>query len=327
MSSGKKAGRPPKDLDFLIQQINRFDKKNQNICCLVGAGLSAAAGLPVFRGGASPPPSPQKTPKGWSYEEYLVDPTTVRAFVVAAVCGAQPAGPPVRPRSSSGHLAVAKIAHSIITTNVDELEVGDEVVRLHGSVVRGACRDCGEEESGGVWARRVAAHREELFFFEKREKELGFGGFFFDHWKCRKEKENGEWCEGTFDPLCVFYSSGKPKNRFTEITKETLNKAWEYVNKATILLVVGSSLLNVHFDEFLSHNESRTVKRIFVNIEGRELPLFRFLPKDFVLKGTCESILPLLTFMGASPGAKKKLPKQRGLVSGPPPCASLLCYS
>jgi hypothetical protein len=36
-------GRPPQELECLIQQINRQDRQKEKICCLVGAGLSGSA--------------------------------------------------------------------------------------------------------------------------------------------------------------------------------------------------------------------------------------------------------------------------------------------
>lgn len=100
------------------------------VVVLAGAGLSAASGIPTFRGAGGYYQGRDAASLA-SPEGFAVDPVLVwnwYAMRIRAVRAAEP---------NAGHRALARLGGVVLTSNVDDLldQVGVAAVRLHGNIL------------------------------------------------------------------------------------------------------------------------------------------------------------------------------------------------
>lgn len=131
-----------------IEQAREMIRGARRIVALTGAGMSAESGVPTFRGAEGLwkcyRPEDLATP-----EAFRRDPELVWEWYEwrrEIVRGSDP---------HAGHYALARLAKTVITQNVDGLHqrAGTQhVIELHGNIMETRCFACGAEVPGKVCA-------------------------------------------------------------------------------------------------------------------------------------------------------------------------------
>lgn len=204
------------------------------VVVLSGAGISTESGIPDYRGptGAARPASPM------TYRTFTGDPAARRRYWARSHLGW---GLIDRARPNAGHRAVAELERrgllaGIVTQNVDGLHQAGgarAVVDLHGRLDRVVCLDCGELSPRHQLAARLAAanagwQAEVTAVNPDGDVELAdahLDGF-------RVVACTG--CAGPLKPDVVFFGETVPAER--------VSRGYQLVERASALLVLGSSL-------------------------------------------------------------------------------------
>lgn len=228
-----------------------------DVVILSGAGLSTESGIPDYRG-----------PSGRARR---ADPMTFQTFVTQTgarqrywarshtgwrhITGALP---------NAGHHAVAELQRrgllaGIITQNVDGLHQAagaQGVVELHGSLHRVLCLACGERTSRtGLHSRLVAANPG----WDARGGEMNPDGDAvltaeqvrtFRVVSCAR-------CKGVLKPDVVFFGENVPQPRVRE--------SYALVERASALLVLGSSLAVMSGYRFVRHAAKLAIPVVIIN--------------------------------------------------------------
>ncbi len=190
--------------DDLMRRAARIIREADYLVALTGAGISAEAGIPTFRGkdGLWDKYRPEELATPWAFQR---DPLRVwrwYAWRIRLVFSAKP---------TVAHLVLAElerrgILKAVITQNVDGLHQragSRRVIELHGSLLRARCTVCGYE-----W--KITRPPE--------DKELPL--------RCPR-------CNGLARPGVVWF--GEP------LPADALAEAYREARKADVFLVVGTS--------------------------------------------------------------------------------------
>lgn len=222
-----------------MQAINKtkvlqtFLAKNQTLV-LSGAGISTDSGIPDYR-------SPERLAKKRNpirYQQFMKDAKARQRYWARSVVG-WPFVEEARPNQSHVALSVleqAGVITGVLTQNVDGLhqQAGSkDVLELHGRLRTVICLDCGQTEKRERLQRRMLFSNPD---FEQYQVELAPDGdadlpasliesFTIPVCLC---------CNGTLKPDVVFFGENVPGIR--------VDKAWDMLDEASALLVVGSSL-------------------------------------------------------------------------------------
>ncbi len=236
----------PNDLLPLIDLL-----RGEPIAVVTGAGLSAASGLPTYRGAAGE----WLHAKPIQHQEFLHSEAVRRRYWARSYVGWETLG---RAEPNPGHRALAALEQrgsvsAIITQNVDGLHQkagGTAVIELHGAINRVCCLSCHVTFSRALvqeWLRGsnpafpIAdapaiqrapdgdAHLDEALHADFRTPECPA-------------------CGGVLKPDVVFYGDGVPRERVAA--------AMRAVEESAALLVVGSSLMVYSGFRFARHAHS-----------------------------------------------------------------------
>jgi NAD-dependent SIR2 family protein deacetylase len=204
------------------------------VVVLSGAGLSTESGIPDYRGptGATRQASPM------TYLTFTGDPAARRRYWARSHLGW---GLIDRARPNAGHRAVAELERrgllaGIVTQNVDGLHQAGgarSVVDLHGRLDRVVCLDCGRlsprdlladrlATANAGWHARVTAVNPDGDVDLADEELAGFATV-----DCTD-------CAGLLKPDVVFFGETVPA--------DLVRRSYELVERASALLVLGSSL-------------------------------------------------------------------------------------
>ena len=191
-----------------IEKLKKWIDESENIVFFGGAGVSTESGIPDFRG---------EEGIFKTISEYGVRPETILSHsffeenkkIFFQYYKKHLLYPHVRPNSA--HYALEKLEtmgklKAVITQNIDDLhqKAGSKsVLELHGTLYRNYCIDCG------------------------CGYELSYVMASGDITACNK-------CGGVVRPDVVLYEEG--------LNQEIINKAIEYISKADMLIVGGTSL-------------------------------------------------------------------------------------
>lgn len=201
---------------------------------LTGAGCSTESGIPDYRG----PQTRHKKRNPIQYKEFISSEYTRKRYWSRSVIGwkrIEQANP------NPAHEAIAALEQmgyttGIITQNVDRLhhKAGNtHVVELHGALAEVICLDCNNLEQRSTFQHRLSSLNpdwkgEIKDFAPDGDAEVDESQTqFFRVPACAL-------CDGVLKPNVVFFGENVPKRR--------VDTAWEMLDAADLLLVVGSSL-------------------------------------------------------------------------------------
>jgi NAD-dependent SIR2 family protein deacetylase len=238
----------------------------RRLALLTGAGASTESGIPDYRG----PGTRARARNPIQYRQFLGDPLMRRRYWARSVLG-WPRMADARPNPGHGALVElerAGIVSGIVTQNVDRLHSAagsQRVVELHGALAEVICLGCRRVES--------RAHLQEQLL------ELNPG------WLTRPVEyaPDGDAelpselvqdfrivdcpsCGGVLKPHVVFFGEAVPKDRVAA--------AYEVLDSAAALVVVGSSLTVWSGFRFVRYANERGLPIVVVNLsETRADPL------------------------------------------------------
>jgi NAD+-dependent protein deacetylase sirtuin 4 len=232
--------------------------RGRRVAALTGAGCSTESGIPDYRG----PGTRRRARDAIQYRAFLRDAETRRRYWARSLVG----WPRVRDAlPNAGHVALAELERrgtlaGLITQNVDRLHhmAGSRsVIELHGALAEARCLDCGRLEARGGLQERILALNPG---FPERcaalrpdgDAELPEGlvrGF-------RVPSCTG--CDGTLKPNVVFFGENVPRH--------VVNAAFQMVDAADVLLVVGSSLMVFSGLRFVRRAAERGLPVAIVNL-------------------------------------------------------------
>ena len=223
---------------------------------LTGAGLSTDSGIPDYRG----PTSVRATPM--QFQEFVGSVEAQRRYWARSYLGwrrisqAQP---------NAGHRALVELEgaglQGVLTQNVDGLHAAagsERVIDLHGRIADVVCLGCGEVTPRLDLQQRLAALNPELSEpapLEHAELRPD-GDAVVEDWSgfqltgCRA-------CGGALKPDVVFFGESVPKPR--------VEQAYALVDRAEVLVVLGSSLTVMSGLRFVRHQTKRDRPTVIVN--------------------------------------------------------------
>lgn len=205
----------------------------RRVVALTGAGCSTESGIPDYRGNGRPAP---KHPI--QHDAFIRKPEVRRRYWARATLGWQRFS---KAQPNAAHHALAALERAgllrgVITQNVDRLHhrAGTRrVIELHGALADVLCLGCGAREdradlqgrllaANPGWLDRAIAVAPDGDAELSTEEVAGFQVVGCLH------------CAGTLMPDVVFFGGSVPQAKVAA--------AWELVDQADVLLVVGSSL-------------------------------------------------------------------------------------
>ncbi len=248
---------PARDVGDLVEAL-----RGRRSVVVAGAGCSTESGIPDYRG----PTTRTRVRSPIQYRQFVSGPEWRRKYWARAVVGWPhfvAAGP------NPTHHALAKLEESghtpwLITQNVDGLHqrAGSRTVNeLHGSLHRVKCLECGAIEprqqvqerllevnpfmdgSGAGEEAEVAPDGDAELSPEVVER--------FEVVACRA-------CGGVLKPDVVYFGENVPKPR--------VEQAFQWLDQADALLVVGSSLTVFSGYRFVRRADERGIPTFIVNL-------------------------------------------------------------
>ncbi len=227
---------PVMDCDDLLPLLELL--RGEPLAVLTGAGLSAASGLPTYRG----PDGQWQHRKPIQHQEFLASAAVRQRYWARSLVGWRTMGPA---EPNAGHRALALLERrgavsALITQNVDGLHQkagSGAVIELHGSIRRVCCLACRAPypraavqewllSSNPSFPAGDAPDAGRAPDGDAHVEEAHHAGF---------QVPACPACGGILKPDVVFYGDGVPRERVAE--------AMRAVEDSAALLVVGSSLM------------------------------------------------------------------------------------
>lgn len=241
-----------RDLRDLVRTL-----RYMRVVVLTGAGCSTESGIPDYRGEETR----RRARNPITFQEFVRDPQSRQRYWARSAVG----WPKLRQaRPNPAHDAIARLEADgpcigVITQNVDRLhhEAGSrEVVELHGALAEVRCLGCGEREGRQQLQGRLHALNPG---FEQTADELAPDGdavvdpesiASFTVPVCLQ-------CGGELKPDVVFFGENVPA--------DVVDRAWDLIDRAEALLVVGSSLAVYSGFRFVKRAAERRLPVAIVN--------------------------------------------------------------
>ena len=212
---------------------------------LTGAGMSTDSGIPDYRG----PTSVRATPM--QYSEFVGSAEARRRYWARSYLGWRRIG---RAEPNPGHRALADLEAAglagVITQNVDGLHSAagsTHVINLHGDIATVVCLECGDRSARSDLQRRLTTANptlEESLVLQHAELRPD-GDAVANDWQ-RFRLIGCVQCGGRLKPDVVFFGESVPKSR--------VEAAYVLMERAEILVVLGSSLTVMSGLRFVRHN-------------------------------------------------------------------------
>ncbi len=251
---------------------------------LTGAGVSTDSGIPDYRGPSAPPSTPMM------YDEFVCDEANRRRYWARSMLGWQSFG---HAAPNAGHEALvgAPGLAGVVTQNVDGLHQAAgsaPVVDLHGRIDRVICLTCRTYSSRAELQRRLQTLNPDIDgYLPAGAAELDAarlrpdGDAVVDHWQGFSVAPC-EVCGGVLKPDVVFFGESA--------SNEVVRSAYELVDSAHALVVLGSSLTVMSGLRFVRHAARRGTPVAIINrgpTRGDDLATVR------LDAGTSETLLAL----------------------------------
>ncbi|GAB3970640.1 NAD-dependent protein deacetylase [Plantactinospora veratri] len=229
-----------------------------DVVVLSGAGLSTDSGIPDYRG----PSGALRRHTPMTYQTFVGDPLARRRYWARSHLGWRTIA---RAAPNAGHRAVAELDRrgllaGILTQNVDGLHQAGgarSVIELHGSLARVTCLGCGENTDRETLDQRLRAANPR---FAARADTVNPDGDV----ELPDELVQGfrtvdcQACPGgMLKPDVVFFGESVPPDR--------VRTCFELVERARLLLVLGSSLTVMSGRRFVIRAAKRDIPVVIVN--------------------------------------------------------------
>ena len=222
---------------------------------LTGAGISTDSGIPDYRG----PSSPSRMPM--TYQEFVSGTAAQQRYWARSHIGW---GRMKRARPNPGHLALARLEvlgslQLLVTQNVDGLheQAGSHnLCALHGRIADVVCLSCRRQTGRHTLHERLEAmnpgfgtsHADAVVRPDGDVELADTAGFRVP--SCSS-------CGGALKPDVVFFGENVPKER--------VQRCYDAVDSAEVLLVAGSSLTVLSGFRFVRHAHKRGIPVVIVN--------------------------------------------------------------
>ena len=228
------------------------------VLILSGAGLSTESGIPDYRG----PTGLARRATPMTYQTFTGSATSRRRYWARSYLGWRHIAHAV---PNDGHRAVAELSRrglltGIITQNVDGLHQAagaSGVTELHGSLHRVICLSCGQQTSRAELDRRLAAANPgwdaELAAMMKPDGDADTD----DEAIASFQVVDCSVCHGVLKPDVVFFGENVPRHR--------AQACYALVERASALVVLGSSLTVMSGFRYVRHAAGRQVPVVIVN--------------------------------------------------------------
>jgi NAD-dependent SIR2 family protein deacetylase len=223
---------------------------------LTGAGMSTDSGIPDYRG----PTSVRATPMQFS--EFVGSEEARRRYWARSYLGFRRIGEAI---PNAGHLALVELEDTglqgVLTQNVDGLHTlagSRPVIDLHGRIADVICLDCGRVSSRLELQSRLADLNPDLDeppVLEHAEMRPD-GDAVVEDWSGFVLAGCDE-CGGRLKPDVVFFGESVPKPRVAE--------SYALVDRAEVLVVLGSSLTVMSGLRFVRHQTKAGRPTVVVN--------------------------------------------------------------
>jgi NAD-dependent SIR2 family protein deacetylase len=206
-----------------------------DVVTLTGAGISTESGIPDYRG----PTGARRRTTPMTYQTFVADPIARRRYWARSHLGWRTIA---AARPNAGHVAVTRLQQAgvvtgLITQNVDGLHQAagsTELVELHGGLDRVVCLGCGVRELRHHLAARLRAVNSG-FDAELRGVNPDGDAELADADLDRFVMVACTCCgSDLLKPDVVFFGENVPKDRVV--------RCFDMVERAALLLVLGSSL-------------------------------------------------------------------------------------
>ena len=223
---------------------------------LTGAGISTDSGIPDYRG----PTSVRATPM--QFNEFVGSADAQRRYWARSYLGWRRIG---RAQPNAGHRALADLERAglagVITQNVDGLHsaAGSRgVINLHGDIASVVCLECGDRSARSVLQHRLATMNPQIDEPQVLEHaELRPDGDAVAHDWQEFRLVGCVQCGGRLKPDVVFFGESVPKAR--------VEAAYALVERAEVLVVLGSSLTVMSGLRFVRHQVKRLQPVVIIN--------------------------------------------------------------
>jgi len=227
------------------------------VVVLSGAGLSTESGIPDYRG----PTGLSRKAEPMTYQTFTGSPAARGRYWARSQLGWRHMSG-VEP--NAGHHAVAELQRrgllaGIITQNVDGLHQAAgarDVIELHGALSRVMCLSCGERTARTELDRRLRAANPG---WDRRPAVINPDGdaVLTDEQIAGFVVVDCTRCGGLLKPDVIFFGENVPRGR--------VDQCYTLTERATLLLVLGSSLTVMSGYRFVRHAASRGIPVAIVN--------------------------------------------------------------
>ncbi len=218
--------------------------------------MSTDSGIPDYRGQTSVRATPMQ------YSEFISSAEAQRRYWARSYLGWRRIG---RAEPNPGHRALVDLQvgglAGVITQNVDGLHTAAgsrRVINLHGDIASVVCLECGDRSARSELQSRLASANPQL-----EESRV------LEHAELRPDGDAvaQDWrhfrlvgcvhCDGRLKPDVVFFGESVPKPR--------VEAAYALMERAEILVVLGSSLTVMSGFRFVRHNAKRQRPVVIIN--------------------------------------------------------------
>jgi NAD-dependent SIR2 family protein deacetylase len=223
---------------------------------LTGAGMSTDSGIPDYRG----PTSVRATPM--QYSEFVGSAEAQRRYWARSYLGWRRIG---RAEPNPGHRALADLEAAglagVITQNVDGLHSAagsTRVINLHGDIATVVCLECGDRSARSELQHRLTSANprlEQPFVLQHAELRPD-GDAVAKDWR-QFRLVGCVQCGGRLKPDVVFFGESVPKPR--------VEAAYALMQRAEVLVVLGSSLTVMSGLRFVRHNAKLQRPVVIIN--------------------------------------------------------------